>query len=80
MARPVSIYVETFGTEAVDPDQIAACVNEIFDLRPAAIIRDLDLKRPIYKETAAYGHFGRPQFPWEQTNKVAEVQAALGLN
>ncbi|MBT3747194.1 MAG: methionine adenosyltransferase [Actinobacteria bacterium] len=80
MARPVSIYVETFGTEAVDPEKIAACVNDIFDLRPAAIIRDLDLKRPIYKKTAAYGHFGRPEFPWEQTNKTAEVQAALGLN
>jgi S-adenosylmethionine synthetase len=80
MARPLSIYVETFGTEAVDPEKIAACVNDIFDLRPAAIIRDLDLKRPIYKKTAAYGHFGRPEFPWEQTNKTAEVQAALGLN
>ncbi len=80
MARPVSIYVETFGTEAVDPEKIAACVNDIFDLRPAAIIRDLDLKRPIYKKTAAYGHFGRPEFPWEQTIKTAEVQAALGLN
>jgi S-adenosylmethionine synthetase len=80
MARPVSIYVETFGTEAVDPEKIAACVNDIFDLRPAAIIRDLNLKRPIYKKTAAYGHFGRPEFPWEQTNKAVEVQAALGLN
>mgnify|MGYP001216352224 FL=1 len=79
MARPVSIYVETFGTETVDPQKISNCVNEIFDLRPAAIIRDLDLKRPIYKDTAAYGHFGREKFPWEQTGRVEEIRSALGL-
>ncbi len=79
MARPVSIYVETFGTETVDPQKISNCVNEIFDLRPAAIIRDLDLKRPIYKDTAAYGHFGREKFPWEQTGRVEEIRSALDL-
>lgn len=80
MARPVSIYVETFNTETVDPEKISDCVNEIFDLRPAAIIRDLDLKRPIYKDTAAYGHFGREMFPWEQIGKVEEIRSALGLD
>ena len=59
VAQPVSIMVETFGTEQVDPAQIAAAIREVFDLRPAAIIRDLDLRRPIYRRTAAYGHFGR---------------------
>ncbi len=80
MARPVSIYVETFNTETVDPEKISDCVNEIFDLRPAAIIRDLDLKRPIYKDTASYGHFGREMFPWEQIGKVEEIRSALGLD
>ena len=80
MARPVSIYVETFNTETVDPEKISDCVNEIFDLRPAAIIRDLDLKRPIYKGTASYGHFGREMFPWEQIGKVEEIRSALGLD
>jgi len=79
MAHPVSVLVETFGTEAVDPDLISDCVNEVFDLRPAAIIRDLDLKRPIYLPTAAYGHFGRDGFPWEQTNRVDDVRSFLGL-
>jgi len=80
MARPVSIYVETFNTETVDPEKISNCVNQIFDLRPAAIIRDLDLKRPIYKDTAVYGHFGREKFPWEQTGKVEEIRSALELD
>ena len=80
MARPVSIYVETFNTEIVDPEKISNCVNQIFDLRPAAIIRDLDLKRPIYKDTAVYGHFGREKFPWEQTGKVEEIRSALELD
>ena len=61
VARPVSVLVETFGTERCDPDRIAAVVDEVFDLRPAAIVRDLDLKRPIYRKTAAYGHFGRAE-------------------
>ena len=80
MAHPVSVMVETFGTETVDPTRIAACVQEVFDLRPAAIIRDLDLKRPIYRRTAAYGHFGRDEFPWEATDRVDDVRSALDLS
>ena len=80
MAHPVSVLVETFGTETVDPTRIAACVQEVFDLRPAAIIRDLDLKRPIYRRTAAYGHFGRDGFPWEATDRVDDVRSALDLS
>jgi S-adenosylmethionine synthetase len=83
MARPVSVLVETFGTETVDREAIAAAVDEIFDLRPAAIMRDLDLRRPIYRPTAAYGHFGREAtdglFPWEATDRVDDVKSALGL-
>ncbi|MCL4446179.1 MAG: methionine adenosyltransferase [Actinobacteria bacterium] len=81
VARPVSLLVETFGTEAVDPARIAATVTDLFDLRPAAIIRDLDLRRPIYRRTAAYGHFGRAdkEFTWEATPKVDEMRQALGL-
>jgi S-adenosylmethionine synthetase len=81
VARPVSTLVETFGTETVDPAKIADAVNEIFDLRPAAILRDLDLRRPIYKKTAAYGHFGRndKELTWEQTTRAEDVKSALGL-
>ncbi len=81
VARPVSLLVETFGTATVDPARIEQAVNAVFDLRPAAIIRDLDLRRPIYKQTAAYGHFGRelPDFTWEHTSKLADFKAALGL-
>ena len=83
MARPMSVLVETFGTERVDHAAIEKAVDEIFDLRPGAIMRDLDLRRPIYKKTAAYGHFGRtPEdgtFPWEQTNRVDDLKSALGL-
>jgi S-adenosylmethionine synthetase len=79
MARPVSVLVDTFGTANVDPDRISACVQEVFDLRPAAIIRDLDLKRPIYGQTAAYGHFGRPGLPWEAIDRVDDVRSFLGL-
>jgi S-adenosylmethionine synthetase len=81
VARPVSLLVETFGTNTVDADAIEAAVKEIFDLRPAAIVRDLDLRRPIYKKTAAYGHFGRPEkeFSWEQTPRVDDLKSALGL-
>ena len=81
VARPVSLLVETFGTEKVDPAQIAKAVDEIFDLRPAAIVRDLDLKRPIYRKTATYGHFGRSEkeFTWEETLRVDDVKQALGL-
>ena len=83
VARPMSILVDTFGTETVDKAAIEAAVDDVFDLRPAAILRDLDLRRPIYTPTAAYGHFGRPTdggfFPWEQLNRVDELKAALGL-
>ncbi len=83
MARPVSVLVETFGTETVDAAAIEKAVDSVFDLRPAAILRDLDLRRPIYKETAAYGHFGRSTdgglFPWEQTNRIDDLKSALGL-
>ncbi len=81
MAQPISIMVETFGTEKVEQARIAAAVREVFDLRPAAIIRDLDLRRPIFRRTAAYGHFGRtdPEFTWEQTSRVGDLASALGL-
>ena len=80
-AHPVGLYVETFGTESVPLDHIERAVREVFDLRPLAIIRDLDLLRPIYAQTSAYGHFGRdlPGFTWEQTPRVAELRAAAGL-
>jgi len=74
-AHPVGIFIETFGTETTDPAKIASAIMETFDLRPAAIIRDLDLKRPIYTQTAAYGHFGRelPDFTWERTDKADQL-------
>jgi S-adenosylmethionine synthetase len=79
-AHPVSLFVETFGTETVPVDRIEKAIREVFDLRPAAIIRDLDLMRPIYQETAAYGHFGRelPNFTWERTDRVADLKSAAG--
>ncbi len=80
-AHPVGLYLETFGTETVDPERIEKAVREVFDLRPAAIIRDLDLLRPIYKATAAYGHFGRSgdgvDFPWERTDRVDALRSAV---
>jgi S-adenosylmethionine synthetase len=81
VARPVSVYVNTFGTERVDRATIAKAVDAIFDLRPAAIIRDLDLRRPIYQRTAAYGHFGRSDqgFAWEQTPRVDDLRRELSL-
>ena len=81
MARPVSVLVETFGTAHVAEADIERAVNEVFDLRPGAIIDELDLRRPIYRKTAAYGHFGRelPEFTWEATNKVDALRAACGL-
>ncbi len=83
VARPISVLVETFGTEKVDNTKIVEAISNIFDLRPAAILRDLDLRRPIYKRTAAYGHFGRPAedggFTWERTDKVDDLRSALGL-
>ncbi len=81
VARPVSVMVETFGTEQVDPDRITAAISEVFDLRPAAIIRDLDLRRPVYRRTASYGHFGRSEkeFTWEATSRLEEFERALGI-
>ena len=79
VAHPTSIAVNTFGTGVVSDDRIVEIVKSVFDLRPGAIIRDLDLRRPLYKQTAAYGHFGRTDIdvPWEKTNKVAEIKALL---
>jgi S-adenosylmethionine synthetase len=81
VAQPVSILIETFGTHVVDEEKIEQAVREVFDLRPAAIIRDLDLRRPIFRKTAAYGHFGRPEpeFTWEQVTRVDDFRAAVGL-
>jgi S-adenosylmethionine synthetase len=81
VARPVSVLVQTFGTGKVSDEQLEAAVNKVFDLRPTAIIRDLDLSRPIYRRLAAYGHMGREDLgvTWEQTNRVDELKAALGL-
>ncbi|WP_432137539.1 MULTISPECIES: methionine adenosyltransferase [unclassified Streptomyces] len=80
-AEPVGLFVETFGTHKVDPEKIEKAIDEVFDLRPAAIIRDLDLLRPIYAQTAAYGHFGRelPDFTWETTDRVEALRQAAGL-
>ncbi len=82
VARPLSLAVETFGTAKIPDDKIIALINEHFDLRPAAIIRDLNLRRPIYKATAAYGHFGRTDIdaPWEKTDKAELLRRAAGLN
>jgi S-adenosylmethionine synthetase len=77
-AHPVSMNVETFGTSQADPARIVSAVRELFDFRPAAIIRDLDLCRPIYRDTAAYGHFGRKEFPWEATDRADELRRAVG--
>lgn len=76
-AKPVGLFIETFGTEKVDIQSISSAIDEVFDLRPAAIIRDLDLLRPIYSQTAAYGHFGRelPNFTWEKTDRAAALKS-----
>ena len=81
MAQPISILVETFGTSLVNEELIEQAVRSVFDLRPAAILRDLDLKRPIYRKTAAYGHFGRqdPDFTWETLSRLKEFKAAVKL-
>jgi S-adenosylmethionine synthetase len=76
-ARPVSLSMDTFGTSQVDPERLERTVGEVFDFRPAAIIRDLDLRRPIYLETAAYGHFGRKGFPWEETDRADDLRRAF---
>ena len=80
-AAPVGLFVETFGTEKTDPARIQKAITEIFDLRPGAIIRDLDLLRPIYAQTAAYGHFGRTDIdlPWESTDRADKLRSAAGL-
>src|SRR5207247_6155483 len=81
VAHPMSVVVETFGTEAIPVSKIEDLVRSHFDLRPAAILRDLDLRRPIYAKTAAYGHFGRDDrdFTWERTDRAAALRAAAGL-
>jgi S-adenosylmethionine synthetase len=77
-AHPVSLMVETFGSEQIARDTLVQSLWDIFDFRPAAIIRDLDLARPLYKETAAYGHFGRKEFPWEATDRTDDLRRAVG--
>ena len=79
-AHPVGLYVETFGTSQVSDEHLTAAIRQVFDLRPAAIVRDLELLRPLYRKTAAYGHFGRdlPEFTWERTDRTAELIAAVG--
>ena len=81
VAQPVSLLVDTFGTAKVDEEKLVQAVRDVFDLRPGAIVRDLDLRRPIYKKTAAYGHFGRsdPDFTWEQPTRAGDLKSALGL-
>ena len=81
MARPVSVLVETFGTGKVSDDKLEEAVEKVFDLRPTAIIRDLDLQKPIYRKLAAYGHMGREDLgvAWEKTDRVDALKSALGL-
>ena len=81
VAKPVSVMVDTFGTGRIDEDEISELIEKNFDLRPAAIIRDLDLRRPIYRQVAAYGHFGRTDIdlPWEHTDKAQILKEQAGL-
>jgi S-adenosylmethionine synthetase len=81
VAHPLSVNVETFGTARIADEKIASLITEFFDLRPGAIIRDLGLRKPIYRKTAAYGHFGRDdiEFPWERTDKAEALKSAAGL-
>ncbi len=81
VAHPLSVLVETFGTETVPVERIEDAILEVFDLRPGAIIRDLDLRRPIYRKTASYGHFGRADkdFTWERTDRADALKEAAGL-
>jgi S-adenosylmethionine synthetase len=81
VARPLSINVETFGTGSIPDDEIAQLISEQFDLRPGAILRDLDLRKPIYRKLAAYGHFGRDDLDltWERTNKAEQLKAAAAV-
>ena len=82
VAHPLSINVETFGTGIVPDDDIAKAIEKVFDLRPGAIIRDLDLRKPIYRQVAAYGHFGRDDLnlTWERTDRVEELKKVVGVN
>jgi S-adenosylmethionine synthetase len=77
VAKPLAVRVDTFGTGKVDDEAIARAIQQVFDLRPAKIIEALGLKKPIYRQTAFHGHFGRPGFSWEATNKVAELTEAV---
>jgi S-adenosylmethionine synthetase len=81
MAEPLSLMADCFGSAAVPEEQIVAAVRQVFDLRPAAIIDTLDLRRPIYRKTSNYGHFGRelPEFSWERTDRAEQLRAAVGL-
>ena len=79
VAKPVSVSVNTYGTGKIDDDKIAAAVNDVFDLRPYGLIKELDLLKPIYQKTATYGHFGRNEFTWEQTDKVDALKQALSF-
>jgi len=81
VAKPVSVSVDTFGTGVISDEKITEIVNDTFDLRPAAIIRDLDLRRPIYADTASYGHFGRldVDLPWERTDKIETLRSKAGI-
>ena len=81
VAKPVSVMVDTFGTGKIADEKLTDIVKQIFDLRPAAIIRDLDLRRPIYSKTASYGHFGRTdvELPWEKTDKAEEIRKLAGI-
>ncbi len=80
VARPLSVNVETFGTGQVSDEALIGAIDDVFDLRPGAIIRDLDLRRPIYRQTAAYGHFGRTDLdlPWEDTTRSTDLKSAAG--
>ena len=77
VARPVSLFVNTKGTGKLSDEKIADIISKEFDLRPASIIKTLDLRRPIYKATAAYGHFGRPEFPWERLDRADDLKKYL---
>ncbi|AKC32568.1 methionine adenosyltransferase [Candidatus Pantoea carbekii] len=79
VTRPISIMIETFGTKKMPTDRLTLLINEFFDLRPYGLIQMLDLLKPIYKDTAVYGHFGREHFPWEQTDKAAQLRESAGL-
>ena len=78
-SEPFSIHVETFGTEAIAPERIEAIVRDVFDFRPASIIERLELTKPVFASTAAYGHFGRGEFAWERLDRVDEIRSAGGL-